>query len=262
MFALKNIKKTDLHGLKREDMTYSLNIAPYFHIRSLETAIKLLKEEEMQPLCTISHNKDQNVHLWTANHVIEWLRLIHFEQYAPKLRGAGVHGALIVYAEEFCADVLADILGIPSTDTCSRIVLTTHFNKLLTHGSILGKWQKFQHAKAKQRTASALARMVNLFWKAQIDLEEGIREEKKAEECFEEVKPCYEEVKRRFDEAEESLVRAKKRVKMDTFVVDRRKLLSSETTIHRTEGRECTAVNPKKSMQTRGRHWTSFDSKG
>lgn len=34
--------------------------------------------------------------LWTNSRVVEWLRLIDLAEYAPNLRGNGVHGALMV----------------------------------------------------------------------------------------------------------------------------------------------------------------------
>ena len=34
--------------------------------------------------------------LWTNGRVTEWLRLVDLAEYAPNLRGSGVHGALMV----------------------------------------------------------------------------------------------------------------------------------------------------------------------
>lgn len=36
------------------------------------------------------------VALWTNHRVMEWLRTVDLSEYAPNLRGSGVHGALIV----------------------------------------------------------------------------------------------------------------------------------------------------------------------
>ena len=34
--------------------------------------------------------------LWTNGRVTEWLRLVDLAEYAPNLRGSGVHGSLMV----------------------------------------------------------------------------------------------------------------------------------------------------------------------
>ena len=34
---------------------------------------------------------------WTNHRVMEWLRSVDLAEYAPNLRGSGVHGALMVY---------------------------------------------------------------------------------------------------------------------------------------------------------------------
>lgn len=40
--------------------------------------------------------KGADVLLWTNGRVTEWLRLVDLAEYAPNLRGSGVHGALMV----------------------------------------------------------------------------------------------------------------------------------------------------------------------
>lgn len=135
-------------GELESDDIRDLQIAPYFHVKSLQKAIKLSIEKKLRPL---SHTSDtrrikgrksieiDTVHLWTAHHVIDWLRVIDFGEYTPKLQGAGVHGALIVYADEFNSNVLADILGIPSTATTIREELFGNFNRLLKREVKLSK---------------------------------------------------------------------------------------------------------------------------
>ena len=39
--------------------------------------------------------------LWTNHRVMEWLRTIDLSEYAPNLRGSGVHGALM--ASSICS---------------------------------------------------------------------------------------------------------------------------------------------------------------
>ena len=42
------------------------------------------------------HNVPGDVVLWTNHRVMEWLRTIDLSEYAPNMRGSGVHGALMV----------------------------------------------------------------------------------------------------------------------------------------------------------------------
>lgn len=41
-------------------------------------------------------NCANDVVLWTNHRVMEWLRCIDLSEYAPNLRGSGVHGGLMV----------------------------------------------------------------------------------------------------------------------------------------------------------------------
>jgi len=45
------------------------------------------------------HNVPGDVALWTNHRVMEWLRTIDLSEYAPNLRGSGVHGALMVSSQ-------------------------------------------------------------------------------------------------------------------------------------------------------------------
>jgi hypothetical protein len=62
---------------------------------------------------------------------MEWLRAADLSEYAPNLRGSGVHGALIVYEPRFTADLLAGLLSIPSSKTLLRRHLSLRFNDLV-----------------------------------------------------------------------------------------------------------------------------------
>ena len=57
---------------------------------------------------------------------MEWLRSIDLSEFAPNLRGAGVHGGLIIYESAFNDDVLSAILSIPNTKTLLRRHIKTH----------------------------------------------------------------------------------------------------------------------------------------
>ena len=77
------------------------------------------------------HDAPSEVLLWTNHRVMEWLRSIDFSEYAPNLRGSGVHGGLIVLEPRFTAELFATILSIPPNKTLLRRHLSTHFVALI-----------------------------------------------------------------------------------------------------------------------------------
>lgn len=150
-----------LHRLTLEDLTY-LQVTSCLHIASLRRGIQCMREMEWNPECLIrrstkvpqrnSNEVDDSVTiveeldislefiaLWTAHRVMEWLRVADLSEYAPNLRGAGVHGALMLYEPRFNADLLADLLSIPPSKTLLRRHLATHFKELLGRDVIHGK---------------------------------------------------------------------------------------------------------------------------
>ena len=72
-----------------------------------------------------------NVALWTNHRVMEWLRVVDLAEYAPNMRGSGVHGSLMVYEERFTSELLATLLSISPAKTLLRRHLTTQFNEIL-----------------------------------------------------------------------------------------------------------------------------------
>lgn len=95
---------------------------------------------------------------------MEWLRSVDLSEYAPNLRGSGVHGALMVsgefvsavflmyswfsfllfnisqvYEPKFNAELLASLLSIPPNKTLLRRHLATHFKQLVGSDIIRGK---------------------------------------------------------------------------------------------------------------------------
>lgn len=113
-----------------------------------------MRENKWNPDCLvrrsyINHQIDEekfsggelvkDVHLWTAHRVMEWLRVVNLAEYAPNLRGAGVHGAMMVYEDRFTDELLADLLSIPSTKSLIRRHLCTHFKDLLGRDVIQNK---------------------------------------------------------------------------------------------------------------------------
>lgn len=72
-----------------------------------------------------------NVTLWTNHRVMEWLRVVDLAEYAPNMRGSGVHGGLMIHESRFTSELLATLLSIPPAKTLLRRHLTTHFNQIL-----------------------------------------------------------------------------------------------------------------------------------
>ncbi|KTG42366.1 hypothetical protein cypCar_00009845 [Cyprinus carpio] len=68
---------------------------------------------------------------WTNHRVMEWLRSADLAEYAPNLRGSGVHGGLMVLEPRFNVETMALLLNIPPNKTLLRRHLATHFNLLV-----------------------------------------------------------------------------------------------------------------------------------
>lgn len=58
---------------------------------------------------------------WTNHRVMEWLRSVDLAEYAPNLRGSGVHGGLMVSHPERYSP-----LNIPSSKTISLLRFWSH----------------------------------------------------------------------------------------------------------------------------------------
>ncbi len=56
---------------------------------------------------------------------------VDLAEYAPNLRGSGVHGALVMLEPKFNAELLASILSIPGSKTLLRRHLSIHFASLV-----------------------------------------------------------------------------------------------------------------------------------
>jgi len=62
---------------------------------------------------------------------MEWLRQVDLAEYAPNLRGSGVHGALIILEPKFNSELLAALLSIPPSKSLLRRHLNIHFSTLI-----------------------------------------------------------------------------------------------------------------------------------
>lgn len=134
-----------LHRLTMDDLA-SLHVQSALHAASLRRGIQVMRTHGWNPECLIrrsgsetEESGDKRVHLWTAHRVMEWLRSVDLAEYAPNLRGAGVHGALMYYENRFTSELLADLLCIQPAKTLLRRHLGTHFAELLGRDVIQSK---------------------------------------------------------------------------------------------------------------------------
>ncbi|XP_076297800.1 liprin-beta 1 isoform X3 [Lasioglossum baleicum] len=125
-----------LHRLTTEDLL-NLGVNAQLHAASLRRGIQVLRElyfefDNLERRSTNDNGADGgNVHLWTNHRVMEWLRVVDLAEYAPNMRGSGVHGGLMVYEGRFTSELLAALLSISPGKTLLRRHLTTHFNQIL-----------------------------------------------------------------------------------------------------------------------------------
>ena len=69
--------------------------------------MQVLRQCHFEPTCLKrrsslgSEDMTNEVVFWTNHRVMEWLRSVDLAEYAPNLRGSGVHGALMVYEARY-----------------------------------------------------------------------------------------------------------------------------------------------------------------
>ncbi|CAK9822140.1 PPFIBP1 [Anthophora retusa] len=125
-----------LHRLTTEDLL-NLGVTAQLHAASLRRGIQVLRElnfefDNLERRSTNGNGADGgNIRLWTNHRVMEWLRVVDLAEYAPNMRGSGVHGGLMVYEGRFTSELLATLLSISPGKTLLRRHLTTHFNQIL-----------------------------------------------------------------------------------------------------------------------------------
>uniref|UniRef100_A0A182NQ25 SAM domain-containing protein n=1 Tax=Anopheles dirus TaxID=7168 RepID=A0A182NQ25_9DIPT len=123
-----------LHKLTMDDLAH-LQITSCLHVASIRRGIQLMRHEKWNADCLIRRpaplDAKDDVRLWTSQRVHEWLRVVDLAEYAPNLRGSGVHGALMIFEVKFTAELFADLLNIPASKTLLRRHLATHFKELL-----------------------------------------------------------------------------------------------------------------------------------
>ncbi|XP_060532588.1 liprin-beta-1-like isoform X5 [Cylas formicarius] len=137
-FLINRVDGRVLHRLTIDDLAL-LHVTSLLHVASIKRGIQVLRENNYEPTCLQRRSlpddpekpTPKHVSLWTTHRVMEWLRAVDLAEYAPNLRGAGVHGGLMVLEPKFNADLLASLLSIPPGKTLLRRHLNTHFKELL-----------------------------------------------------------------------------------------------------------------------------------
>uniref|UniRef100_A0A8C3IMV6 PPFIA binding protein 1 n=1 Tax=Chrysemys picta bellii TaxID=8478 RepID=A0A8C3IMV6_CHRPI len=125
-----------LHYMSVDDLL-SLKVVSVLHHLSIKRAIQVLRINNFEPNCLRRRPSDENnitpseVTQWTNHRVMEWLRSVDLAEYAPNLRGSGVHGGLMVLEPRFNVETMAQLLNIPPNKTLLRRHLATHFNLLV-----------------------------------------------------------------------------------------------------------------------------------
>uniref|UniRef100_A0A671KWI5 PPFIA binding protein 2 n=1 Tax=Sinocyclocheilus anshuiensis TaxID=1608454 RepID=A0A671KWI5_9TELE len=125
-----------------------LKVTSQLHHLSIKCAIHILHVNKFNPNCLKRRPGDENktspseVVQWSNHRVMEWLRSVDLAEYAPNLRGSGVHGGLIILEPRFNSDTLAMLLNIPPQKTLLRRHLATNFNMLV--GS-QAQWEKQEY---------------------------------------------------------------------------------------------------------------------
>ncbi|XP_073460550.1 liprin-beta-2 isoform X6 [Aquarana catesbeiana] len=114
-----------------------LKVTSQMHHLSIKCAIHVLHANKFNPNCLRRRPADENnispseVVQWSNHRVMEWLRSVDLAEYAPNLRGSGVHGGLIILEPRFNSDTLAMLLNIPAQKTLLRRHLATNFSLLI-----------------------------------------------------------------------------------------------------------------------------------
>ncbi|CAI9725259.1 liprin-beta-1 isoform X12 [Octopus vulgaris] len=143
-----------LHYLTVEDLL-ALKVSNELHHISIKRAIQTLRMHNFNPQClkrrpsadeVNKQNIPGEVILWSNHRVMEWLRTIDLSEYAPNLRGSGVHGALIVLEPRFNAELFSQVLSIPGNKSLLRRHLSTHFVALIGN--------EMQHKKREFETSA------------------------------------------------------------------------------------------------------------
>lgn len=144
IFAEARVDGRVLHYLTVEDLI-TLKVTNLLHFTSIKRGIQILRRYNFHPSCLIRRsvpNEEISTELivrWTNHRIMEWLKTVDLSEYAPNLRGSGVHGSLMVYENSFNGDLLASLLNIPVSKTLLRRHLSLRFKELLGNEVMMNK---------------------------------------------------------------------------------------------------------------------------
>nr|XP_046205172.1 liprin-beta-2-like isoform X1 [Oncorhynchus gorbuscha] len=122
-----------------------LKVTSQLHHLSIKCAIHVLHVNKFNPHCLRRRPGEERnpspseVIQWSNHRVMEWLRAVDLAEYAPNLRGSGVHGGLIILEPWFTSETLAMLLNIPPQKTLLRRHLATAFTALVGTQATLDK---------------------------------------------------------------------------------------------------------------------------
>ena len=119
------------------DDLFVLKVTNLLHHFSIRCGIQVVRAHNFNPQCLKRRAAPgetldpASVSLWTNHRVMEWLKQVDLAEYAPNLRGSGVHGGLLVLEPRFGDELLATLLSIPTGKTLLRRHLSIHFKDLV-----------------------------------------------------------------------------------------------------------------------------------
>ncbi|KAA0720899.1 polypeptide-interacting protein-binding protein 1 [Triplophysa tibetana] len=148
-----------LHYMTVDDLL-GLKVGSVLHHLSIKRAIQVLRINRYDPECLRRRPTEINptpseICQWTNHRVMEWLRSVDLAEYAPNLRGSGVHGGLMVLESRFNVETIALLLNIPQNKTLLRRHLATHFHLLIGLDSQKQKQQYLENPDYMLLTATA-----------------------------------------------------------------------------------------------------------
>ncbi|XP_075066634.1 liprin-beta-1 isoform X10 [Mixophyes fleayi] len=149
-----------LHYMTVDDLL-SLKVVSVLHNLSIKRAIQVLRINSFESNCLRRRPSEESnitpseVAQWTNHRVMEWLRSVDLAEYAPNLRGSGVHGGLMVLEPRFNVETMAQLLNIPPNKTLLRRHLATHFNLLVGQQAQLQKQEALSSPEYVLLTATA-----------------------------------------------------------------------------------------------------------
>ncbi|XP_067105577.1 LOW QUALITY PROTEIN: liprin-beta-2 [Osmerus mordax] len=115
----------------------TLKVTSQLHHLSIKCAIHVLHVNKFNPHCLRRRPGEEKqpppseVVQWSNHRVMEWLRAVELAEYAPNLRGSGVHGGLIILEPRFSSETMALLLNIPPQKTLLRRHLASAFSLLV-----------------------------------------------------------------------------------------------------------------------------------